>query len=244
MSTQKEIFDDLGVFVSANLISRNTKNGAKPYIEVLYTPVLSGGKTYQGEPYKRGAFQDSLKGSQSALTSLREGDAVTLKVVLNGKFRNLVGVQAGHVDTPHRSPSTSRVSSGSFSPAPKTDYNERAAKGQALNLAMTVAISEGKATDDSYILSLVPRMLALGEAVQNGNTQPPTSGVVNELQGSSTSVQTRTSSTTGTSGHQESGVSTNGNSPSTVTDVGTALDDSSNGLLDVFSDVNNLFGPL
>jgi len=51
----------------------------------------------------------------------------------------------------------------------KNDYNDRAAKGQALNLAVSFAIAEGKQNDDAYILSLVPRMIKLGEAVQNGD---------------------------------------------------------------------------
>ena len=227
--TTKEIFDDLGTFVSANLVSRNTKNGAKPYIEVLYNPKLSGGKVYKGEPYRRGAFQDSLKSSQNVLTSLREGDPITLKVVLNGKFRNLVGVETGHPETPHRSPSASRIAA--TTQAPKTDYNERAAKGQALNLAMTIAISEGRASDDSYILSLVPRMLALGEAVQNGNSQLSTTTTTTQFQGSSTSTQGGTNQVGTSAGSQESSVSTNGSTSSEVVDT-------------IDSDINDLFGPL
>lgn len=47
-----------------------------------------------------------------------------------------------------------------------TDFNTRAARGQALNLAMQLAIAQGKSDDDDYILSLIPRMLKLGAAAQ------------------------------------------------------------------------------
>ena len=33
---------------------------------------------------------------------------------------------------------------------------------------MTVAISQGKQDDDAFILSLIPRMIKLGETVQSG----------------------------------------------------------------------------
>ena len=127
---QKEVFDDLGTFVSAELISRNTKNGAKAYIEVHYNPVLSGGRQHTGEPYKRGAFQDSLKSSSQVLTALRAGDQITLKVVLNGKYKNLVGVEAGHTATPNKAP-TANAGTNNSTQGPRTDYNDRAAKGSA-----------------------------------------------------------------------------------------------------------------
>jgi len=46
------------------------------------------------------------------------------------------------------------------------DYNERAAKGQALNLAMSVAIAEGKQNDLRFILQQVARFLELSNTIQ------------------------------------------------------------------------------
>ena len=220
---QKEVFDDLGTFVSANLISRNTKNGAKPYIEVLYNPKLSGDKTHTGEPYKRGAFQDSLRGSKNTLSSLREGDPVTLKVVLNGKFKNLVGIEAGHTAIPNRSPSASRAAATTNnSTSSGGDYNTRAANGQAANMALAIAISEGKAHDLAYIKSLKPHTTAIGEFYQNGDTQLGTSTTTNGLQGSTTGVQQAATSTQSSIGGQQVGIPTNG---STQTEVDTAITD-------------------
>lgn len=47
------------------------------------------------------------------------------------------------------------------------DYNERAARGQALNLATHQAISEGKGLDKDYIVSLIPFYLDLSNTIQN-----------------------------------------------------------------------------
>lgn len=48
-----------------------------------------------------------------------------------------------------------------------SDFNTRAARGQALNLAMQIAIAEGKAHDHDYVLSLIPNLLKLSESVQS-----------------------------------------------------------------------------
>ena len=53
----------------------------------------------------------------------------------------------------------------------KDDYSTRAAKGQALNLAVSIAIAEKKHMDDNYILAQVDRFLELGEKVQIGNME-------------------------------------------------------------------------
>lgn len=47
------------------------------------------------------------------------------------------------------------------------DYNIRAAKGQAFNLAVHRAISEGKGDDTKYIFSLYLKYYDLGQLVQN-----------------------------------------------------------------------------
>lgn len=172
----KPVYHDLGTFVSLEKIER----AGKPYVQVVFKP--SSGPM-QGNEMKRGAFYDSIKNYANTLKQLREGDDVTLKVTVNEsggkKYRNLVGVELGHVAQPKKSFSGgSSGSNSNFGKQVKTDYNDRAAKGQALNLAMTVAIAQGKFDDDAYILSLVPRMIKLGEAVQNGTNIESKSSVV------------------------------------------------------------------
>ncbi len=48
-----------------------------------------------------------------------------------------------------------------------TDYNSRAARGQALNLAVMEAISLGTSDDTPYILSRFLHFLNLSEVVQS-----------------------------------------------------------------------------
>lgn len=48
------------------------------------------------------------------------------------------------------------------------DYNLRAAKGQAFNLAVHQAISEGKAGDNKFIFSAYTRFYNLGQLLQSG----------------------------------------------------------------------------
>ena len=177
----KQIYHDLGVFVAARTVDKNTKNGVKKYVEIQYKPT-TGPKA--GEVFTRGAFADSLKNSVNTLKALREGDQITLKVTINEvgdkKYRNLQAVVQGHVSAPKSESSgfsASTSTNSNYGKTAKNDYNTRAAKGQALNLAMNVAIAQGKFDDDAYILSLVPRMVKLGEAVQNDTNIESTASV-------------------------------------------------------------------
>lgn len=191
---KKERFHDLVTFVSVKPIKKMAKGVEKPGIEIAYTPVRRDGKPHQGAPWTKSAFADSLKNCKNVLTSLREGDAITLELTINGQYKNLAGVIAGHVENPNLI--TKASSGGSSTPSfgvkksGGNDYNERAAKGQALNLAFQVAIAQGRVDDDAYILSLLPRMLKLGEAAQNASTQlPATDNIVTAL-GQTQEVQT------------------------------------------------------
>ena len=58
--------------------------------------------------------------------------------------------------------------SGTAIKSSNPDFNTRAARGQALNLAVSVAIADGKHADDSYILGQVARFIVLGAQVQAG----------------------------------------------------------------------------
>lgn len=49
----------------------------------------------------------------------------------------------------------------------KDNFNDRAAKGQALNLAVLVAIKEGKVDNDRFIIKQVGRFLSLSNRIQN-----------------------------------------------------------------------------
>jgi hypothetical protein len=174
----KQVYHDLGTFVAARTLDKNTKNGVKKYVEIQYKPT-TGPKA--GEIFTRGAFADSLKNSVNTLKALREGDELTLKVTINEvgdkKYRNLQAVVQGHIAAPKSAPSGGTSYSSNAGGIAKGDYNTRAARGQALNLAMTVAIAEGRQSDDAYILSLVPRMIKLGEAVQNDTNIESTASV-------------------------------------------------------------------
>ena len=184
----KPVYHDLGTFVSLEKIER----AGKPYVQVVFKP-NSG--PMQGNEMKRGAFYDSIKNYANTLKQLREGDDVTLKVTVNEvggkKYRNLVGVELGHVAQPKKAGGGFSGGGGNsnFGKQAKTDYNDRAAKGQALNLAMTVAIAQGKFDDDAYILSLVPRMIKLGEAVQNGTNIESKASVVSSSTSSNQQAQ-------------------------------------------------------
>ena len=49
------------------------------------------------------------------------------------------------------------------------DYNIRAAKGQAYNLAIAQAINEGKTEDTKYIYSLFIKYYELGQLIQKAS---------------------------------------------------------------------------
>jgi hypothetical protein len=194
---KKERFHDLVTFVSVKPVKKMARGVEKPGIEIAYTPIYKDGRAHTGAPWTKSAFADSLKNCKNVLTSLREGDAITLELTINGQYKNLAGVIAGHIENPNRVPTkiaTNLV--GERTPMPGVrksggnDYNERAAKGQALNLAMNKAIAEGRGDDDAYILSQIPRMLKLGEAAQNASTQLPAIDNIVTALGQTETVQT------------------------------------------------------
>ena len=49
------------------------------------------------------------------------------------------------------------------------DFNMRAAKGQAMNLAVQQAITEGKADDTRHIYSLYVKYYELGQLLQSAS---------------------------------------------------------------------------
>lgn len=51
------------------------------------------------------------------------------------------------------------------------DYNIRAAKGQAFNLAVNQAVAEGKQKDTKYIYSLFIRYYELGQLIQGASLE-------------------------------------------------------------------------
>jgi len=185
VAEKKERFHDLCTFVSVKPIKKMARGVEKPGIEIAY--LIGDGSKHKGAPWTKNAFADSLKNCKNVLTSLREGDAITLELTINGNYKNLAGVIAGHIENPNKIPFGDKASSGStpsfgVKKSGGNDYNERAAKGQALNLAMNVAIAHNRFEDDAFILSLIPRMLKLGEAAQNASTQlQTTDGITNTL---------------------------------------------------------------
>lgn len=192
-----------------------TKRAGHAYVGVVHTPQTG---PLAGQEITVGNFVSNLNSEIiDTMKSLTEGETVTLHVEQpdGTKFRNLTGVTRGIVKAA-RKPS-------SFTKTTNTDYNDRAAKGQALNLAMQVAISEGKAHDDNYILSLIPRMIKLGEGVQNGF------GI--KLQGTKSTMETNTATTPAQKITQTPAVS---KSSTTTTAMGTSEleDDDFQGLFD------------
>ena len=151
------IFNNQARLVKIEKITR----GNAPYLNVLHIPQTG---PLAGKEIGIGNFITNLNPETiDTLKSLAEGEAITLKVEQpeGTKFRNLIGVTRGvdkNVQKTHKK----------FAKASSNDYNDRAAKGQALNLAMQVAVVEGRHHDTDYIMSLVPKMLKLGEDVQNG----------------------------------------------------------------------------
>lgn len=220
MTNEKQVYNDLGTFVSVERIER----AGKPYFTISFSPTSGpmAGKTMQ-----RGGFASALKNSIDTIKSLREGDDVTLLVTLNKvgdkTYRNLVGVETGHIkqaSAPKKSfTPRSQGTNENYGKTYKNDYNDRAAKGQALNLAMQVAIAEGKVGDDNYILSLVPRMLALGEAVQSGATSI-----------TATEVTSKVTSKSPVSTNKVGGISTITQADNIVEEIG--MDD------DIFADLD------
>ena len=223
---KKERFHDLVTFVSAYPVKKMARGVEKAGIEIAYK--IGDGSRHKGEPWKKSAFADSLKGCKNVLQSLREGDLITLELTVNGNYKNLAGVIAGHIDNPNLITKAGQNNSNqSFAKASKSDYNERAAKGQALNLAFQVAIAEGKQNDDAYILSLIPRMLKLGEVVQDDGSEK-LSAVAGDVRpnGTQSQVEKEAGSVSESFGEQKSNISPQ---PTPKVDV-------------IDNDINDLFG--
>lgn len=145
-----------GKVVSVSSASRGNYNG----LELKYVTNKSGkeitdfvfGSTLKANP----TLADILK-------SLKPGDPIKTQKEKKGKYTNLVAV--------YRDDGTSSKSTGTrHTSSSNVDFNTRAARGQALNLAVTVAVAEGKHNDDSFILSQIDRFIKLGEMVQRGDS--------------------------------------------------------------------------
>ena len=96
---------------------------------------------------------------KSVLKSLKPGDTIKVHKEKNAKgFMNTVAIYTN----------TATSGAGRTLGAGGADFNTRAARGQALNLAVSVAVAEGKHADDKFILSQVARFLKLGSLVQEG----------------------------------------------------------------------------
>lgn len=145
--TETKTYQDLGTFLSAEL------SDDKKRILVHFSPTTGN---YAGKQFTRSAFVTSLDDiTRQTIKTLTQGDPVTIDTIVNGKFRNLQGITKGH----------KKVSNYVAKPQ-NNDYNQRAARGQALSLATNLAIAEGKGHDNEYILSQVARFLTLSETVQ------------------------------------------------------------------------------
>jgi len=206
-------FNNIASFVRIEKLKR----GNSPYVQVIHIP-NSG--PLAGKEVGVGNFATRFdKPTIDVLKSLKEGDIITLEVEQpeGTKFRNLMDVTKGEKKK--------------FAKAASGDYNDRAAKGQALNLAMQVAIAEGRAHDDEYILSLIPRMLKLGEEVQNG-TSKGLSGTTSAIQNSAAQKSASQKSTTATREQSSAASSTIG---ATKTDTGSEIDATSTELDDLFA---------
>lgn len=207
--SEQQIFQDLGTFVSAEM------SPDKKRVIVKFSPTT--GK-FAGQEFSRSAFITSLDSTtRETIKSLTAGEAVTIDTVKNGNYRNLKGISKGHKKIEKK-----LASSGN------NDYNQRAARGQALTLATQFAISVGKGDDDTFILSQVGRFLNLSETVQeakdvntiNQGSQTPQSNVQ-----TSTAVQSGTTPTATTTGIQSS-------TPATTVES-SAVDDDLSDLLDL-----------
>lgn len=170
-----QVFKDVGNFVSKEL------SADKKRLIVTFQP--TSGKL-AGKDVVRSSFVSALDSEViTTIKSLKEGDPITIDIAINKvgdkTYRNLVAIRNGHEQTV-----TSSKKTGG-------DYNDRAAKGQALNLAMQIAIAEGKQHDTDYILSLIPAMISLGETVQGDKTTTATAS-------STTTTKTKPAGTTAT----------------------------------------------
>ena len=160
-----DVYQDTGEFVRTEL------SADKKRLTLIFKPV--DGKL-RGKEVIRSNFVSALDSKTiSTVKELKAGDHVTIGITLNKKgditYRNFVSVEPGLSETKTTATKTS-------------DYNDRAAKGQALNLAMQIAIAEGRQHDTDYILSLIPAMISLGETVQ-GDKIPKTTATTTKTAG-------------------------------------------------------------
>lgn len=209
--TEKKVYQDVGTFVSAEM------SPDKKRVIVKFTPTT--GK-FAGQEFSRSAFVTALdETSRSTIKSLAEGEPITIDTVVNGNFRNLQGITKGHKEIKKSFKSTGQTSNN--------DYNQRAARGQALTLATQFAIAAGKGDDDSFILSQVGRFLNLSETVQEAkdvrNINPITSTQTTNAAGSS-QVQPPETVATPTARVESSAATTPSGTPALEDDLSDLLD--------------------
>lgn len=166
----QEIFDEVGTLVSAKTEMLDVKGEPTPSTKVVFIPTNAKGKAVEGIP--RSGFQKGLveNGGINVLKTIAPGGDITLKVTLNGIYKNIVGIVSGHVDNPKLVPFTPNkgvVGSKSISSGSGSDYNTRAAVGQAFNLSMEEARITGTQDNEAHILNtLLPKYIRLGALAQ------------------------------------------------------------------------------
>jgi len=96
------------------------------------------------------------------IKALKVDEKIVLVMEESGQFFTLVDIEAYVVgQTKSTNPSSEGIT-------PKfNDFNTRAARGQALNLAVAVAIADKKHHDDNFIKLQVARFLRMGQMVQD-----------------------------------------------------------------------------
>ena len=109
------------------------------------------------------------KALATKVKSLKPSEIVALLYTTKGNFSNLSDIVEAD------SPAAARSAVANTTTTGGTDFNTRAARGQALNLAVSVAVASGKHMDDKFIMGQIDRFLKLGEAVQAGETLSPKS---------------------------------------------------------------------
>lgn len=140
-------------------INFNGKAGHYTGTVIKYTTLKSGKSMEERVSDKTLSIKTELA---DKIKGLAAGDKVTLIKEKQGNFLNLVDIQEVREKRTH---------SATVSKTETTDnFSQRAARGQALNLAVALAVSKGKGDDDAFILSQVDRFLALGEKVQKGDS--------------------------------------------------------------------------
>lgn len=207
--TEKQIFQDLGTFVSAEM------SDDKKRVIVKFSPTT--GK-FAGKEFSRSAFVTALdEATRSTIKSLSTGEPITIETVVNGTFRNLKSISKGHKKIEKKV-----ASSGN------NDYNQRAARGQLVTQAFAMAIADGRHHDKEYILSLVPFINDIQTIVQEAKdvsnlNEGPSTQTTNDA--TSSSVQPSATVTATTTGIQSSAATTPSGTPAIVSDDTDDLSD-------------------